>query len=68
MSSDRCIADAYRRFLPEPIEEVLVSGGGARNPTLVSMIRAAVEPLAVRAFDEEGGPALLGVSQRPSLV
>src|SRR5207245_523105 len=48
----RSIADAYRRFLPEPIEEVLVSGGGARNPTLVSMIRAAVEPLAVRAFDE----------------
>ena len=31
----RSIADAYARFLPEPITEVLVSGGGSRNATLV---------------------------------
>ncbi|MEP7002397.1 MAG: anhydro-N-acetylmuramic acid kinase [bacterium] len=46
------IADAYRRFIPEPIEEVLVSGGGAKNPTLLSMLKRAVAPLAVLTFDE----------------
>ncbi len=35
----RSIADAYHRFLPEPVDEVLLSGGGARNPTLVAAIR-----------------------------
>ncbi len=34
----RSIADAYRRFVPEPIDEVLVSGGGAKNPTLMAML------------------------------
>jgi anhydro-N-acetylmuramic acid kinase len=46
------IADSYRRFIPEPIEEVLVSGGGAKNVTLVNMIRRMVSPLPVVAFDE----------------
>src|SRR6185437_14977046 len=48
----RSIADAYRRFLPEPIVEVLLSGGGARNPTLVAMLAAALTPVAVRPFAE----------------
>ncbi|MGH9888405.1 MAG: anhydro-N-acetylmuramic acid kinase, partial [bacterium] len=46
----RSIADAYRRFMPEPVTEVLVSGGGARNPTLVAMIEEAIAPVSVRAF------------------
>jgi anhydro-N-acetylmuramic acid kinase len=46
------IADAYRRFLPEPIEEVVLSGGGAKNPALVQAIREAVNPLRVALFDE----------------
>ena len=46
------IADAYRRFIPEPIDETLVSGGGAKNPVLLSMLRAAVAPLDVVPFDE----------------
>ena len=45
------IADAYRRFLPEPVEEVLVSGGGAKNPVLLTMLEAAVAPLPVVPFD-----------------
>jgi len=49
----RSIADAYRRFLPEPITEVLVSGGGARNPTLVKMIASLIAPIAVRQFADE---------------
>jgi len=46
----RSIADSYRRFLPEPITEVLVSGGGAKNPTLIRMIEHALAPLSVRPF------------------
>jgi anhydro-N-acetylmuramic acid kinase len=48
----RSIADAYRRFMPEPVEEVLVSGGGANNPTLVSMISGLVAPKKLRLFSE----------------
>ena len=48
----RSIADAYRRFMPEPVTEVLLSGGGAKNPTLVGMIARAVAPITVRSFAE----------------
>jgi anhydro-N-acetylmuramic acid kinase len=48
----RSIADSYRRFIPEPVEEVLVSGGGAKNATLVEMIARAVAPMQLRQFDE----------------
>jgi anhydro-N-acetylmuramic acid kinase len=48
----RSIADAYRRFLPEPVAELLVSGGGAKNPTLVAMLTRALAPLPVRQFAE----------------
>lgn len=48
----RSIADAYARFIPEPVAEAVLSGGGARNPTLVAMIRQLVAPLDVVRFDE----------------
>ena len=48
----RSIGDAYRRFMPEPVEDVLVSGGGAKNKTLVEMISRAVAPMNVRQFDD----------------
>jgi anhydro-N-acetylmuramic acid kinase len=48
----RSIADAYRRFMPEPIVEVLVSGGGAKNPVLAGMLERAIAPTPVRAFAE----------------
>ncbi len=49
----RSIADAYRRFLPEPIMEALLSGGGARNPALAQMIERLVgKNIVVRKFDE----------------
>lgn len=48
----RSIADAYRRFLPEPIEEVLLSGGGAKNPALTQMIEQQVGGMVVRRFDD----------------
>ena len=50
--SARSIADAYRRFMPEPVEEVLVSGGGAKNIALLEMLSELVAPMRVRRFDE----------------
>jgi anhydro-N-acetylmuramic acid kinase len=47
------IADAVRRFVLEPIGDLLLSGGGARNPALVDAITASLAPLAVRRFDRE---------------
>ncbi len=46
------IADAYRRFIPEPVTEVLLSGGGAKNVELRRMIAERLAPLAVLGFDE----------------
>ena len=48
----RSIADAYGRFMPEPVTEVLLSGGGSKNATLKAMIARELSPLAVRTFDE----------------
>lgn len=48
----RSIADAYRRFIPHAVGEVVLSGGGARNPALVDAIAAALAPIPVRSFDE----------------
>jgi anhydro-N-acetylmuramic acid kinase len=46
------VADAYRRFIAEPVREVLVSGGGAKNPVLFAAIQKAAAPIRVRHFDE----------------
>ena len=46
------IADAYRRFIVEPVSAVLISGGGARNPVLVQRLATLVEPMCVRAFSD----------------
>jgi anhydro-N-acetylmuramic acid kinase len=43
----RSIADAYGRFLPGPADEVVLCGGGARNRTLLAMLRAEL-PAATR--------------------
>lgn len=48
----RSIGDQYRRFVPESAQEVVLSGGGAKNPALVRAIAAAVAPRRVLRFDE----------------
>jgi anhydro-N-acetylmuramic acid kinase len=48
----RSIADAYRRFMPEPVTEVLASGGGSKNKFLLESLRELVAPIKVRVFDE----------------
>lgn len=39
----RSVALAFEKFIPEPVEEVLVSGGGAKNPALFDAIRTEIE-------------------------
>jgi anhydro-N-acetylmuramic acid kinase len=47
----RSIADAFRRFIPEPVTEMLVSGGGAENPALFDAIQRAIpEEVTLRRF------------------
>jgi anhydro-N-acetylmuramic acid kinase len=58
----RSIADALRRFVlarDKSYRELIVSGGGAKNPTLVSILRRELTPLrlALHFSDEFGIPA-----------
>lgn len=50
------IADAYHRFVPVPAREVLLSGGGGRNPALVAAVTAELAraglPMGVQRFDD----------------
>lgn len=48
----RSIAAQYRRFLPEPIADTVISGGGAENPALVKALQEAVGDLPVKRFSE----------------
>lgn len=48
------IADAYRRFLPALPDEVLVNGGGARNPTLTRRLAERLKGIAVMPTDRYG--------------
>ncbi|HJS99340.1 MAG TPA: anhydro-N-acetylmuramic acid kinase [Terriglobales bacterium] len=53
------IADAIRRFVRGNYAEMIVSGGGAKNPTLLRMLGEAVVPpgLKLRRSDEFGLPS-----------
>lgn len=45
----RSVARSYRDFLPAgALHEVVLTGGGARNPTLVQALERALDPLPVR--------------------
>lgn len=48
------IADAYQRFAPAPIADVILGGGGARNPLLVSMLRERLAPAEVKTHEDIG--------------
>jgi anhydro-N-acetylmuramic acid kinase len=57
----RSIADAVRRFVARKqgrYREMIVSGGGAENPTLMAMLRNEIAPMgiALRFSDEFGVP------------
>ena len=48
------VAAGIRRWVREPITEVLVSGGGARNLTLMAELARALAPVPVRSLAEVG--------------
>jgi anhydro-N-acetylmuramic acid kinase len=48
------IAEAYRRFVPAPAAEAIVSGGGVYNRTLMAELADAVWPRPVRSIEEYG--------------
>ncbi|HEX6290726.1 MAG TPA: anhydro-N-acetylmuramic acid kinase [Herpetosiphonaceae bacterium] len=47
----RSIALAYERYLPQ-VDEALIGGGGARNPTLMRMLQAVLGSTRVRPVDD----------------
>jgi N-acetylmuramic acid 6-phosphate etherase len=58
------IAQAYRDFLPTLPDEVIVSGGGARNPTLMAMLRDHLPGIRVVPSDAVG----LGVEAKEAVA
>jgi anhydro-N-acetylmuramic acid kinase len=52
------IADQYRRFLPGRPDEVVLGGGGSRNPFLVGLLTQLLDPARVRLHEEFGLPSL----------
>ena len=47
------VARALERWTPAaPVDELVISGGGAKNPALVEQLAARVQPRPLRSFDE----------------
>jgi anhydro-N-acetylmuramic acid kinase len=60
----RSIEHAYRTFLPTFPDEVIVSGGGARNPTLMAMIADQLSPARLTTSEEYG----LGIEAKEAVA
>jgi anhydro-N-acetylmuramic acid kinase len=52
------IADQYRRFLPGWPDEVIVGGGGSRNPALMRLLSELLDPAQIRLHEDFGLPSL----------
>jgi anhydro-N-acetylmuramic acid kinase len=48
------IADAYRRYAPAPIAEVIMGGGGARNPALIGLLQSLLPATQVLTHEDIG--------------
>lgn len=57
----RSIALSFEKFIPEPVADVLVSGGGAKNPALFDAIRMELERTALAMKSQV--PSLLPFDQ-----
>ncbi|MDI6794851.1 MAG: anhydro-N-acetylmuramic acid kinase [bacterium] len=55
----KSMADAYSRFLSpkSQVQEVILSGGGARNTTLVSMLKDYLQPIPILTSGDFGIPS-----------
>ena len=50
----RSVGLAIRGLLPHGPAELLISGGGSRNPTMLAMLQKQVNPMSIRQLDELG--------------
>lgn len=50
------IAESYRRFAPQRLREVIVSGGGVHNHTLMRHLSRLLAPVPVRSIAQHGIP------------
>ncbi len=48
------IQDAYERHLPQMPDEIIVGGGGARNPALMAFLRSKLDPIPVLTHEDIG--------------
>lgn len=48
------IADAYTRFAPAPIAEVILGGGGRHNPVMLDLLRGLLNPAKVLTHEDIG--------------
>ena len=48
------IADAYQRFAPAPVKEVILGGGGRHNPAMVGLLRELLSPAKVLNHEDIG--------------
>ena len=60
----RSIEHAYRTFFPDFPDEVIVSGGGARNHTLMAMLAERLAPARVTTSEEYG----LGIEAKEAVA
>lgn len=47
----RSIADAYHSFIGRTVDEMIVAGGGAKNPTLLGMLRERLPECEIRVYE-----------------
>lgn len=48
------IADAFQRFAPAPVKEVILGGGGRHNPAMVGLLRELLAPAKVLNHEDIG--------------
>jgi anhydro-N-acetylmuramic acid kinase len=48
------VADAIRRFVPGPVDEALVSGGGVKNPAMMKELRRSLGSVVVNETNVAG--------------
>jgi anhydro-N-acetylmuramic acid kinase len=53
----RTVSDQYRRFLPTQPDQVVLGGGGSRNPTLRRWLAEALAPAELLDHDDFGLPS-----------
>ncbi len=52
----RSIARAYERHAPQPVQEVILGGGGRHNPAIVSELRELLAPARLLTHEDLGYP------------